>query len=877
MRHHIIEQSESWPVAILCKGMYFNKQAIIEAYVDPLVKRGVHRGDMIPFTLEYDEHGKASVKFIKDYLDKLLPTLQDCGVKYLYVADAAYFKVLTKQSKAEPNLGYVMPCAIKGYEYMQVVLGIGYQAMIYNPDSQTKLDQSLDALANHIHGTYVPPGTGIIHSSSYPNTTASIAAALRELHKYPELTADIEAFSLDFWDAGIGTISFAWDEHNGIAFACDYDAERLEEGHQVSEGFKKPNLAVRALLKEFIETYKGKLTWHHSGYDVTVCIYTLFMADLLDRVGMLRGLDIMCRGMDDTKIVAYLATNSTAGNVLGLKPLAQEFSGNWSKDDIKDIRKIPLKELLQYNLIDTLSTWYVKKKYWPIMVQDNQLDLYNTLFMPSMKVIIQMQLVGMPMHEQRIQEVKTELMGIRQLHLDTITKSPVIAMMNLIVQTNKMEAANAKLKTKQHALSKFADEVFNPGSPLQMQELLYTLMGLPILDYTDTKQPAVGADTIEKLIHHTQEPTYIDLLKALIAYGKVEKILSTFIPAFERAVKKDSTGIVWLHGSFNLGGTVSGRLSSSGPNLQNIPANSIYGKLIKTCFVAPPGWLFGGADFNSLEDMISALTTKDKNKLAVYIQGFDGHSLRASYYFRDQLMHIDQADAISVNSIAKSHPHLRQDSKAPTFALTYQGTWITLVNNLGWSEEKAKGVEKGYHDLYVESDEYIQRRLEQATHTGFVEVAFGLRVRTPMLSQVIWGSPKMPFAAAAEGRTAGNAMGQSYGQLNNRAAIAFMEKVWASPYRNEIFLVALIHDAAYIIMPDDTVIVEWVNKTLIKEMQWQDLPEIRHPIVKLGAELEIYWPSWKNAIVIPNNSSQEEIQDIAQKGKKKYYENLQKL
>ena len=82
-------------------------------------------------------------------------------------------------------------------------------------------------------------------------------------------------------------------------------------------------------------------------------------------------------------------------------------------------------------------------------------------------------------------------------------------------------------------------------------------------------------------------------------------------------------GVIWLHGSFNLGGTVSGRLSSSDPNLQNIPAGSIYGKMIKKCFTAPEGWIMCGADFASLEDRISALTTKDPAKLKVY----EGHKI----------------------------------------------------------------------------------------------------------------------------------------------------------------------------------------------------------------------------------------------------------
>ena len=393
-------------------------------------------------------------------------------------------------------------------------------------------------------------------------------------------------------------------------------------------------------------------------------------------------------------------------------------------------------------------------------------------------------------------------------------------------------------------------------------------MGLPVIDLTDTKMPATGAETIEKLIYHTSEPAYRDLLSALIEYGKVTKILSTFIPAFEGAISKDGSDTVWLHGSFNLGGTVSGRLSSSEPNLQNIPANSQYAKLIKECFVGPTDWLFCGADFNSLEDMISALTTKDPNKLKVYTDGFDGHALRAvSYFYNDHpdFAKINPNDPKPVNALKeKGHPlsAYRQDSKGPTFLLTYGGTYHGMMSNLGWEMEKAKSIEAGYHQLYQVSDQYVQDRLHQASKDGYVTVAFGLRVRTPLLKQVLFGGPKMPYEAAAEGRTAGNAMGQSYGLLNNRAAVDFMRKVWASPYRLDIMPVALIHDAIYILVKDRVDVVEWANHELIKSMQWQELPEIQHPTVKLGAAIDIFWPSWAHATTIPNGADQETIINI---------------
>jgi DNA polymerase-1 len=865
MRHILFDSnSTSFPVAILVKRTSFNQTELLNNYVTPLGNQGIPAKDVIAFTLSYNEVGKAPAGFIKEYLAKLLPALDSLGVKHLYVADSSYFKVLAGQVKAEPHHGYALPCKVKGFEHMHVVLGINHQALIYNPDLQAKLDLGLKTLASHVAGTYQALGTGIIHSALYPHGIQAIAFELSKLHQYPSLSCDIEAFSLRFNEAGIGTIAFAWDKHNGIAFACDYKVSYTGLSHQdpAWPGSNIPNQAVRALLLKFFLEYKGELTFHKADYDLKAIIYALWMKDLLDTEGLLNGLDVMCERLHDTKIIAYLATNSTAGNVLGLKSLAHEFAGNWAKEEIKDIRKIPLKELLEYNLVDCLSTNYVKDKYWPVMWEDNQVELYHSLMMPSLKMLIQTELTGMPMSRSKIQEVKQKLQVIQEVHLTLIQNSPVVKTVELLLQTSAMEAANAKLKVKQHPLAKFSDVGFNPNSGPQLQRLLYEQMGMPVIDFTDTKQPATGAETIEKLIHHTSEPAYKKLLGALIEYGKVTKILSTFIPAFEGAISKDGSDTVWLHGSFNLGGTVSGRLSSSEPNLQNIPANSQYAKLIKECFLGPEGWLFCGADFNSLEDMISALTTKDPNKLAVYTDGFDGHCLRAAYYFRDQCPEIVISDPVSVNSMKKKYPELRQDSKAPTFLLTYGGTFHGMMSNLGWEMGKAKAIEKGYHDLYVVSDRYVQDRLHQASKDGYVTVAFGLRVRTPLLSQVLFGGPKMPYEAAAEGRTAGNAMGQSYGLLNNRAAVDFMKKVWASPYRLDILPVALIHDAIYILVKDRVDVMEWANRELIKSMQWQELPEIQHPTVKLGAAIDIFWPSWAHATTIPNNADRETIINI---------------
>lgn len=613
MRHILFEQSDSYKTCVLIKESAFSLLPIEENYIDPLVQGGVAKNQLLAMSLEYGTNNKVSVKEIKNYLNILLPELKNLGVQYLLVNDSSYFKTLTKQTKSEPHFGYVLPCAIKGFEDMHVVLGVNYQAIYYDPKLKDKLDLSINTLVSHMNGTYVQIGQSIIHSESYPKDVFSIKSALLNLIDKPELACDIEAFSLKFDRAGIATISFAWDKHNGIAFPCDYtdidshyDWSKLPRSVDPAAmyGYYEINQEVRNLLRDFFEHYKGVLKFHNASYDVKVLIYSLWMKHPLDTQGLLHGLKVMTRHFHDTKIIAYLALNSTTGNTLGLKHLAHSFSGNYAVDDIKDIRLIPLDKLLRYNLVDALSTNYVYDTYKPIMIKDDQEKTYNDVFIPSLVDIIQMELTGMPMHPERIAQLRAELEATQKKHLDAMYNLHLIESFNLLLQTEAMDKKNATLKKRVDTLDKFAHIGFNPNSNAHLQKLLYEQMGLPVIDYTDTKQPATGADTIAKLIHHTPVQIFKDFLEALIAYSKVTKIISTFLPAFEDGLLKHD-GRMYLHGSFNLGGTVSGRLSSSSPNLQNLPSGSDYGKLVKQIFVAPEAYI--SINEEKLSDIINSL------------------------------------------------------------------------------------------------------------------------------------------------------------------------------------------------------------------------------------------------------------------------------
>lgn len=215
-----------------------------------------------------------------------------------------------------------------------------------------------------------------------------------------------------------------------------------------------------------------------------------------------------------------------------------------------------------------------------------------------------------------------------------------------------------------------------------------------------------------------------------------------------------------------------------------------------------------------------------------------------------------------INSIKKDYAEERQDSKAPTFALTFAGTYITLMKNCGFSESEARRIEDSYHALYKVSTAWVDGKLRQASQDGYVTLAFGVRLRTPILKQVVWGTGSMPYEAAAEGRTAGNAAsGQSYGSLTMRAANEFMQRVRNSPYKYDIKLCALIHDAIYPLIRNKLGIVKWVNDNLIECMEWQELPELAHDKVKLNAELDLFNAGWHKPITLKNRLTKQQIID----------------
>lgn len=484
MKHLLFDtQQRTYKVALLIKESAWNKREIETNYIEPLKARGITPSEVIAFSLAYNEHDRAPATFIRERLVGLEKAVKHLQISHLLVADGSYWKVLSKLRKTEPFYGYIKPSIFTG---IQCTPTINYQTTFYNPTLKSKIILSIEALAKDINGENGLFQTDLLKQVKFPKTFEEIQQQLQDLHQYPKLTCDIETEGLHLTDIKLVSISFAWSETEGCAFMVR-DSDNL------------------LVLLNFLKSYTGTLIYHNAPFDTKGLIYNLFMGfDKNNIKGMLEGLHYLHNNLEDTQILAYLATNSTAGNKLSLKELAFEFTGNYALDDITNIKELGDDTILRYNATDTLATWYVYNKYKPI-VEKNQKEIYQDLFKPALKVITQMELVGLPFNPDTVQKTNKELHDICFQHAAAIAVSPIIKQFEKELRLEAVITANSKLKRLRKTTDDFQDLHFNPNSHKQLGELFHVHLELPITRYTDTKQPATDNRAIDGLIAHVKQ------------------------------------------------------------------------------------------------------------------------------------------------------------------------------------------------------------------------------------------------------------------------------------------------------------------------------------------------------------------------------------
>ncbi len=266
-----------------------------------------------------------------------------------------------------------------------------------------------------------------------------------------------------------------------------------------------------------------------------------------------------------------------------------------------------------------------------------------------------------------------------------------------------------KLAIIERDLYEIAGEEFNPNSPRQVAEVLFDHLGLPVIEKTKTG-PSTSARVLAELA--AQHP----LPGKLIEYRELEKLLSTYIDRLPEAINPETGRI---HTSFHQTSTATGRLSSSDPNLQNIPTRTEIGERIRRAFVAPEGSLLIGADYSQIELRLLAHFSGDPGLIEAFQQGKDLHRMTASRIF-----------AIPEEEVTD---RLRDAAKRINFGIIYGISPFGLARELGIPRGEAKAYIERFFAAYPRAKAYIDELIARATERGYAETILGRRRPLPHL------------------------------------------------------------------------------------------------------------------------------------------------
>jgi DNA polymerase-1 len=266
-----------------------------------------------------------------------------------------------------------------------------------------------------------------------------------------------------------------------------------------------------------------------------------------------------------------------------------------------------------------------------------------------------------------------------------------------------------RLSVIEEDLYEIAGERFNPNSPKQVAQILFDQLGLPVIERTKTG-PSTSARVLSELA--VKHP----LPGKLIEYRELEKLLNTYIERLPEAINPETGRI---HTSFHQTSTATGRLSSSDPNLQNIPIRTEIGERIRRAFVAPEGSLLIGADYSQIEIRLLAHLSGDEALIEAFKEGKDLHRMTASRIF-----------AIPEKKVSGK---LRSAAKRINFGIIYGISPFGLARELGVPRTEAKAYIDRFFAAYPQTKEYMDRMIEQATERGYAETVLGRRRPLPQL------------------------------------------------------------------------------------------------------------------------------------------------
>ncbi|WP_417422313.1 DNA polymerase I [Halomonas sp.] len=588
---------------------------------------------------------------------------------------------------------------------------------------------------------------------------SDLDAWLKRLKSAQRFCFDLETTSLNYMEAEIVGVGLALEagEAAYIPLAHDY----LDAPAQLDRA------NVLAALKPLLEDQKIIKIGQNLKYDISV----------------LANYDISVAGpLADTMLASYVL-NSTATrhdmDSLALKYLGEktisfeEIAGKGAKQ--LTFNQIALEQAVPYACEDVDITLRLYDTLRPQVESEGRLaEVLDRLELPLIKVISRIERNGVAIDAERLHEQSQQLdKRIRELEIEAF---------------------------------ELAGREFNLGSPKQLGEILFNEQKIPVIKKTPKGAPSTAEAVLEELALDYPLP------KVIMEHRGLSKLKSTYTDKLPRLINKASGRV---HTSYHQAVTATGRLSSSDPNLQNIPIRTEEGRKIRQAFIARPGYRIVAADYSQIELRIMAHLSEDKGLLEAFAENRDIHTATAAEVFGTAL------DKVSSDQ--------RRSAKAINFGLIYGMSAWGLARQLRIERNQAQTYIERYFDRYPGVARYMDRIRTQAAEDGFVETVLGRRLYLPEIH-----SQNRNRRQGAE-RTAINAPMQGTAADIIKQAMIDVD-VWLAEGEFDALMVMQVHDELVFEVKEDQV------EAFIGEVQtrMQAAAELKVPLI-VEAESGANW------------------------------------
>ncbi|MDE7457136.1 MAG: DNA polymerase I [Prevotella sp.] len=469
------------------------------------------------------------------------------------------------------------------------------------------------------------------------------------------LVLDTETTSTNAIDAELVGLSFSVKEHE--AFYVPVPADRAEAQKIVD--FFKPLYENEQILKVGQNLKYDLQVLHNYGVELKGKMWDTMIAHYLIQPELRHNMDYMAE--------VYLHYQTVH---------IDELIGPRGKNQ-RSMRDLSPTQVYEYACEDADITLQLKNKLEPELKKHNCENLFHNIEMPLMPVLAEMEMNGVRIDTNSLSETSTQL-------------------------TQRM------LDIEKH-IYELAGESFNIASPKQVGDILFDKLKIVDKAKKTKKGQYVTSEEVLQQLRHKHE-----IVGLILDHRGLKKLLGTYIDALPKLINP-RTG--HIHTSFNQTITATGRLSSSDPNLQNIPVRGEDGKEIRKAFIPEPGCLFFSADYSQIELRVMAHLSDDKHMIEVFREGKDLHAATAANIYKKPIDEVTRDE--------------RTKSKRANFGIIYGITIFGLAERLDIPRDEAKMLIDGYFDTFPEVHNYMEQSKEIARQQGYVTTLFGRRRYLP--------------------------------------------------------------------------------------------------------------------------------------------------